>query len=62
MVLYYAMKFIQNSREDSDIKKMVLMIGDSGESYLTHAFSDTWMIENELLDDAVTEKLSSFYI
>ena len=62
MVLYYAMKFIQNSREDSDIKKMVLMIGDSGESYLTHAFSDTWMIENELLDDAIGEKLSSFYI
>ena len=62
MVLYYAMKFIQNSKEDSEIKTMVLMIGDSGESYLTHAFSDTWIIDNELLDNTVTEKLSSFYI
>jgi len=62
MALYYAMKFIQNSQENSDIKTIVLLIGDNGESYLTHAFSDTWMIENELLDDAVTEKLSSFYI
>jgi hypothetical protein len=41
---------------------MVLLIGDSGESYLTHAFSDTWMIENELLDNAIGEELSSFYI
>ena len=62
MVLYYAMKFIQNSPQDSKEKTMVLMIGDSGESYLTHAFSDTWMIENELLDDTIKEKLSSFYI
>lgn len=62
MALYYAMKFIKNSPEDSKIKKMVLLIGDSGESYLTHAFSDTWMIENELLDDAIGKKLSSFYI
>jgi len=61
-VLYYAMKFIQNSPKNSDTKTMVLMIGDSGESYLTHAFSDTWMIENELLDNAITQKLSSFYI
>jgi cystathionine beta-synthase len=57
MVLYYAMKFIQNSPKNSDTKTMVLMIGDSGESYLTHAFSDTWMIQNELLDDSITEKL-----
>lgn len=62
MVLYYAMKFIQNTPQNSGIKKMVLIIGDSGESYLTHAFSDTWMIENELLDNTVTDKLSSFYI
>lgn len=62
MVLYYSMKFIQNSPQDSNIKTMVLIIGDGGESYLTHAFSDTWMIENELLDDAITKKLSSFYI
>ncbi|MFA5778224.1 MAG: cysteine synthase family protein [Candidatus Paceibacterota bacterium] len=62
MALYYAMKFIQNSPKDSSVKTMVLMIGDSGESYLTHAFSDTWMIENELLDNTVTEKLSAFYV
>jgi cystathionine beta-synthase len=62
MVLYYAMKFIKKSPNSSDKKTMVLLIGDSGESYLTHAFSDTWMIENELLDDAVTQELSSFYI
>ncbi|MCC7160167.1 cysteine synthase family protein [Candidatus Nomurabacteria bacterium] len=62
MTLYYAMKFIQNSPQSSDIKKMVLMIGDSGESYLTHAFSDTWMIENELLDHTITDRLAEFYI
>lgn len=62
MVLYYAMKFIQDSPKNSDVKKMVLLIGDSGESYLTHAFSDTWMIENELLDHTITDKLTSFYI
>ena len=62
MVLYYAMKFIKNSPQDSLNKTMVLLIGDSGESYLNHAFSDTWMIENELLDDAIPDELSSFYI
>ncbi|MEI6280596.1 MAG: cysteine synthase family protein [bacterium] len=62
MVLYYAMKFIKNSPQDSLNKTMVLLIGDSGESYLTHAFSDTWMIENELLDDAIPDELSYFYI
>ncbi|MFZ3011924.1 MAG: cysteine synthase family protein [Minisyncoccia bacterium] len=62
MALYYAMKFIRNSPQNSETKTMVLLIGDSGESYLTHAFSDTWMIENELLDDKVAEKLSDFYI
>jgi cysteine synthase len=60
MVLYYAMKFIQNSKENSGT--MVLIIGDSGESYLSHAFSENWMIEKELLDDNVTQELSSFYI
>ncbi|MBP9748444.1 MAG: pyridoxal-phosphate dependent enzyme, partial [Candidatus Pacebacteria bacterium] len=62
MVLYYAMKFIKNSPKNSDTKNMVLLIGDNGQGYLTHAFSDNWMIENELLDDAVTEELSSFYL
>ena len=62
MVLYYAMKFIKNSPPNSENKTMVLLIGDSGESYLTYAFSDTWMKENELLDDTIAEKLSSFYI
>ena len=62
MVLYYAMKFIQNSPPGSDNKTMVLLIGDSGESYLTNAFSDIWMIENELLDETIPRELSSFYI
>lgn len=62
MVLYYAMKFVQNSPQNSDIKTMILLIGDSGESYLTHAFSDTWMTENELLDDKIKQELSNFYI
>lgn len=62
MTLYYAMKFIQNSPQDSQTKSMVLLIGDSGQGYLTHAFSDTWMIENELLDNTIEEKLSAFYI
>lgn len=62
MVLYYAMKFIKNSPQDSKDKSIVLMIGDNGKSYLTHAFSDTWMIENEILDETITKELSSFYI
>lgn len=62
MVLYHAMKFIQNSKKDSSAKTMVLIIGDSGESYLSHAFSENWMIEKELLDDGITKELSSFYI
>lgn len=62
MVLYYAMKFIKKTKEDSKNKTMVLIIGDSGESYLSHAFSDAWMIEKELLDDAVTQELAKFYL
>jgi cystathionine beta-synthase len=62
MVLYYAMKFIKKSKEDSENKTMVLIIGDSGESYLSHAFSDAWMIEKELMDDAVAQELSAFYL
>ncbi len=41
---------------------MVLIIGDSGESYLTHAFNDDWMIEKELLDKNINNELSEFYI
>ena len=62
MILYHAMKFIQNSPEDSETKNMVLIIGDSGASYLSHAFSENWMIEKELLDDTVTNELSDFYV
>lgn len=62
MVLYYAMKFIKESPEDGKNKTMVLIIGDSGESYLSHAFSDTWMIEKELLDDAIAQELGAFYL
>lgn len=62
MVLYYAMKFIQESPKNSEVKTAVLIIGDSGESYLTHAFSDTWMIEKELLNNNINKELSSFYI
>lgn len=62
MVLYYAMKFIKESPISEKIKKMVLIIGDSGESYLSHAFNDTWMIEKELLDEQVVKELKDFYI
>jgi cystathionine beta-synthase len=62
MVLYYAMKFIQDSPENSNIKNLVLIIGDSGESYLSHAYSENWMIEKELLNNTITEELSAFYI
>ena len=41
---------------------MVLIIGDSGESYLSHAFNDGWMIEKELMDEQVVRELSQFYI
>lgn len=62
MLLYYAMKFIKKSPIENQNKTMVLIIGDSGESYLSHAFSDSWMIEKELLDDAVIQELSTFYL
>lgn len=62
MTLYYAMKFIQDSPVEDKIKKMVLIIGDSGESYLTHAFCDDWMIEKELLDENIGHELSKFYL
>jgi len=62
MSLYYAMKFIKNDPVTNDIKKMVLIIGDSGESYLTHAFDDNWMKEKELLDKNITKELKEFYI
>jgi cystathionine beta-synthase len=62
MMLYYAMKFIKEEPVSKEIKKMVLIIGDSGESYLTHAFNDEWMAEKNLLDEKVTEDLKEFYI
>ena len=62
MVLYYAMKFIKKNPASKKIKKMVLIIGDNGESYLSHAFNDNWMIENELLDESITKELTEFYI
>lgn len=62
MTLYYAMKFIKEEPVSLKIKKMVLVIGDSGESYLTHAFNDEWMAEKELLDEKIVQELSRFYI
>jgi len=62
MLLYYAMKFIQDSPVSGSVKKMVLIIGDSGESYLSHAFNDGWMIKNELMDKQVINELMGFYI
>lgn len=62
MILYYAMKFIKNEPISKKIKKMVLIIGDSGESYLSHAYNDNWMIERELLDEQISKELSEFYI
>lgn len=62
MVLYYAMKFIKKEPVSDKIKKVVLIIGDSGESYLTHAFNEDWMIEKNLLDEKIVEELENFYI
>jgi cystathionine beta-synthase len=64
MVLYYAMKFIKSAGKDNSgkVKKMVLIIGDSGESYLSHAYNDTWMIENKLINPSIPEELAEFYI
>ncbi|MEK9182518.1 MAG: cysteine synthase family protein [Patescibacteria group bacterium] len=62
MVLYYAMKFIKEKPVTEKIKKVVLIIGDSGESYLSHAFNDNWMIEKELLEEQITRDLAEFYI
>ena len=41
---------------------MILIIGDSGESYLSHAFNDGWMIKNELMNKQIMNELSEFYI
>jgi len=38
-----------------------LLIGDGGESYLSHAFNEIWMIENELLDPYVEKALARFH-
>lgn len=62
MMLYYAMKFIKKSKVSKKIKKMVLIIGDSGESYLSHAYNDNWMNEKKLLDPKVSKELKEFYI
>ncbi len=62
MALYYAMKFIKESPKTDKIKKVVLIIGDSGESYLTHAFNENWMAEKELLGEQITHELAEFYI
>jgi len=62
MVLYYAMKFIKEKPISDKINKIVLIIGDGGESYLSHAYNDNWMIENELLDESITKELTEFYI
>jgi len=62
MLLYYAMKFIKNSAKSNKVKKMILIIGDSGESYLSHAFNDGWMIKNELMNKQITNDLSKFYL
>lgn len=62
MLLYYAMKYIRETEKSDRIKKLVLIIGDSGSSYLSHAFNDTWMIENELLDESVVNTLREFYV
>ncbi len=61
MLLYYAMKFIKASEISAKPKKMVLIIGDGGASYLSHAFNDTWMIENELLNKKIIHELRTFY-
>lgn len=62
MLLYYSMKYIKDTPKSNEIKKMVLIIGDSGESYLAHAFNDGWMIKNELINKQIINDLSEFYI
>lgn len=61
MVAYYAMKHISGIAPGSERKVMALLVGDGGESYLSHAFNETWMIENELLDPGVEKELAAFY-
>jgi cystathionine beta-synthase len=61
MGVYYAMTFIRGSEAGRGRKTMVLLVGDGGESYLSHAFNGTWMIENELLDPGVEKDLAAFY-
>lgn len=61
MVAYYAMKYIGGTEPSRERKTMVLLVGDGGESYLSHAFNETWMIENELLEPRVEMELAAFY-
>lgn len=62
MVIYYAMKFIKGEPISEKTKKIVLIIGDSGESYLTHAFDNNWMEDKKLLDEEIVKELKNFYI
>ncbi len=62
MMLYYAMKHITESKKLTSPKNMVLIMADAGESYLSHAYNDTWMIKNELLDININKKIGKFYI
>lgn len=62
MLLYYAMKYIQDQPVSNKVNKMVLIVGDKGESYLSHAFNETWMIEKELLDAQIEKDLAAFYV
>lgn len=62
MLLYYSMKFIKDTPKSNRIKKMILIIGDSGESYLSHAYNDGWMIQNELINKQIMNDLAEFYL
>jgi cystathionine beta-synthase len=69
MVLYYVARYIKAFEEDlqnitktTQTKTMVLISGDGGESYLSHAYNDMWMVEKELLDTRIEDQLKRFYI
>lgn len=60
--LYQTMKFIQQQdNNNTSPKTLVVVICDSGQYYLSHAYNDEWMQEMNLFEPAIETELAAFY-
>lgn len=59
--LFATLKLIQRTKETTKKKILVTLISDGGESYLSHAYNDSWMQKNKLLSPKITKNLSEFF-